>query len=143
MTNQSKTPVWFWIIGGLAVLWNAAGVAAYFSEIMMSAEQFAALDPEYRELFLARPFWFTAAFAIAVFAGLVGSILLLLRKKLAVRVLILSLLGVLVQFSGYFILDGYFEYVSSQGWLMPAMIVAVAALLVFFSRHSEKQGVLK
>ena len=42
MADFKKPPIWFWIIGVIALLWNALGVAAYFSIVTMTPSEFAA-----------------------------------------------------------------------------------------------------
>ena len=143
MANQAKMPLWFWIVGVIALLWNAIGVLAYLQQVMMSAEQFAALPDIQQKLLSTQPVWVTAAFAIAVFAGFVASICWLLKKRVAVRLFLLSLLAVIVQFSSYFIIDGYMDFVSSQGWLMPALILLFAIGVPLIAWQAEKSGFLR
>lgn len=143
MEDFQKAPLWFWVVAIVAVLWNAIGLLAYFQQMMMSAEQFAALPQVEQDLLSAQPLWVSAAFAIAVFAGFAAALALLLRKRIAVRLFLLSLLAVIVQFSSYFILDGYSEFVSGQGWTMPVLILACAAGFALFSLRAEKNGLLR
>lgn len=143
MVHQAKAPLWFWIAGVIALLWNGLGVLAYLQQVMMSAEQFAALPEVQRDLLSTQPVWVTAAFAIAVFAGFVASICWLLRKRIAVRLFLVSLLAVIVQFSSYFIIDGYREYMAGQGWLMPALIVLFAIAFLLIAWQAEKKGLLR
>jgi len=119
------------------------GVGAYLQSVMMTAEDFAALPQVQQDLIANQPFWVTAAFAIAVFAGFLGAIMLLMRKRVAVRLFLLSLIAVVVQFSSYFIIDEYIDFISSQGWTMPIAIPVIAIALYFFVRHTEKIGILK
>jgi hypothetical protein len=84
----------------------------------------------------------TAAFAIAVFAGFVASVAFLMRKRVAVRLFLLSLLAVIVQFSSYFIITEYMEFISVQGWAMPVAILVLAIGFWLISRHTEKKGFL-
>ena len=142
MTDQAKVPIWFWIAGVIALLWNGLGVLAYLQQVMMSAEEFAALPEVQQNLLSTQPVWVTAAFAIAVFAGLVASICWLLKKRIAVRLFLLSLLAVIVQFSSYFIIDGYREFMSGQGWLMPALILLFAIAFLLIAWQAEKKGFL-
>lgn len=143
MQDFQKAPLWFWAVAVVAVLWNAIGLLAYFQQMMMGAEQFAALPQVEQDLLSAQPLWVSAAFAIAVFAGFVAALALLLRKRIAVRLFLLSLLAVIVQFSSYFILDGYSEYVSGQGWTMPVLILAFSAGFLIFAYRAEKNGLLR
>lgn len=143
MTDQARLPLWFWIVGVIALLWNGIGVLAYLQQVMMSAEEFAGLPEVQQKLLSAQPVWVTAAFAIAVFAGFVASICWLLKKRVAVRLFLLSLLAVIVQFSSYFIVDGYMEFISGQGWLMPALILLFAIGFLLIAWQAEKKGFLR
>ncbi|AMO71590.1 hypothetical protein [Sphingorhabdus sp. M41] len=142
MTEETKIPVWFWIIGIVALVWNAMGLGAYFQQYMMSAEDFAGLRPEQQELLFSQPFWLTAAFAIAVFAGFVGSIMLLARKRLAVRLYLLSMVAVLIQFGGLFLAFGYADALIGGEWVMPLLVPICAVGLYFYARKAEQDGIL-
>jgi hypothetical protein len=143
MEDNRKIPVWFWIVGTFALLWNGLGVAAYASEIIMSAEDFAALSETEQRLYANRPYWVSAAFAVAVLGGFMGSVMLLLRRPIAVRLFLLSLIAVLIQFSSFFILDGYLDYISETGWIMPASIPVFAIAFLLFARWAEKNRFLR
>jgi len=143
MTENTKAPIWFWLVGVVALLWNGLGVFAYLQQVMMSAEEFAALPTDQQDLLSTQPFWVTAAFAIAVFAGFVASISWLLQKRVTVRLFLLSLLAVVVQFSSYFIIDGYMEFISGQGWIMPVLILLFAAGFLLISWRAEQNGLLR
>ncbi|MFK7841638.1 MAG: hypothetical protein AB8B54_05175 [Sphingorhabdus sp.] len=142
MQETNKAPIWFWVFGVVALIWNALGLFAYFQQVTMSAEQFAALPEVQQDLLASQPVWVSAAFAIAVFAGLAASIALLVRKRIAVRLFLVSLLGVLVQVSSYFIIDRYREFMSEQGWTMPILIAVIALIFLVISRSAEKKSLL-
>jgi hypothetical protein len=84
----------FWIAAGLGLLWNLGGCMNY---IMQTNPDNVAQMPELYQLIInTRPTWATAAFAIAVFGGAVGCILLLLQRRVAVQILIVSLMGIVI-----------------------------------------------
>ncbi len=143
MIENDKLPVWFWAIGIFALLWNGLGVAAYAAEVLMSAEDFAELSEAEQQLYANRPYWASAAFAVAVIGGFMGSVMLLLRRAIAVRLFLLSFIAVLVQFSSYFILDGYLEYISKAGWFMPISIPVLAVAFLLFARWAGKKSLLQ
>ena len=143
MTDQEKSPIWFWIVGVVALLWNGMGVYAYLDQALMSAEEFAALPEVQQDLLTTQPVWVTAAFAIAVFAGLVASIAFLLRKQIAVRLFLVSLVAAIVQISSYFVLDGYMEFISAYGWTMPALILLFAVGFWLIARHAANKRFLR
>ena len=139
-TLRAKPPAWFWIISVLGLLWNLMGVGAYLGQAYMSAEDIQAMPEAHQNLIDAQPAWYTAAFAIAVFAGALGCLLLILRKKLAYQVLIVSLLGVLAQQIYTFFLSNTFEVMGANAIYMPLIIVIISFLLVYFTRATTDRG---
>lgn len=131
MTNSmTKPPVWFWIVSVVALIWNGMGVMQYLAKAYATDEMIAALPAEQQAEFLAEhPAWYTAAFAIAVFAGALGCLALILRKKWAYMLLLLSLLGVIVQMS-------YITFKLDMANVMTGMIVLVSIALVWFAKQA-------
>jgi hypothetical protein len=140
MTNLINKPTpTFWIISIAALIWNLMGVSAYLGQAYMTDAILKAL-PEAEQLYYTNmPAWVTAAFAFAVFGGTVGCILLLLKKKLAIVLFILSLLGVLTQFVYNFFIQDYME-VSGSNSIMPIIVIGVAAFLIWYSKKSKEDG---
>ncbi len=73
----------FWVIGGVALIWNVLGSVNYV--VQMNPETVEAYRASERAIIEGRPFWATTGFAIAVFGGALGSILLLLRRSAALN----------------------------------------------------------
>ncbi len=142
MAPSAKPPAWFWIVGVLMLLWNGVGVMAYVGEAMMPADALQALPEAQRTLILGRPAWATAAYAVAVFGGVAGC-LLLIRRRSAIAVLALSLLGVLVQMGHAFLLADAFRLVGPGGTVLPALVLAGAFFLLWFARHARAKGWLR
>ena len=84
----------FWAIGAVALIWNVMGCINFFMQ--MNPDALADYPEAARSLVEGRPGWATGAFAIAVFGGALGCLLLLLRKSAAYYLFIASLLGVIV-----------------------------------------------
>jgi len=97
MTTTTKPATSFWVISALALIWNLMGVIVYLGQAFMTDDMKAMIPKDQLAIIENTPAWATAAFAIAVWFGLLGSILLLTRKKIAKTVFIISLLGVLGQ----------------------------------------------
>ena len=131
--TTTKPPVWFWIISVLALIWNGMGVKQYLQQAYNTEAFKSMVSAEELEMISQLPTWYTAVFAIAVFAGALGCILLLLRKKLAYFVLLLSLISVLFQM-------GYITFSMDMANIMTPFIVIAAVLLVLFSKHSKKKN---
>lgn len=140
MALREKPPLWFWIVGVLMLLWNGVGVMAYIAEATMSAETLQALPEGQRALIVSRPAWATAAYAVAVFGGVAGCLLLLIRRRSAIPVLVLSLAGVLVQLGHAFGIARALDVVGPTGAILPAFVLAGAIFLVWFARHGRAKG---
>ncbi|PLX55151.1 MAG: hypothetical protein C0629_13985 [Chromatiales bacterium] len=138
MSNQPTR--WFWILAIAALVWNLLGVMAYVMQVSMTEEALALLPEDQRVLYETVPAWATAAFAIAVFAGALGCIALLLRKSWATPVFVLSLAGVLVQMFHSLFLSDALEVYGASGMVMPILILVIAVWLVGFSRSAAAKG---
>jgi len=126
----------FWLIAALCLLWNAGGVSAYFAEMNPASLP----DEAYRAMVESRPAWATSAFAIAVWGGVLGCLLLLLRKSAAFYVFVASLIGVIVQMTWSL---GIAESTMSYGpaeKAMTVMIPAISVFLVWYSKFASGKG---
>jgi hypothetical protein len=142
MTTTNKPNTMFWVTAGVALIWNLMGVGAYLADAYASPEMVAARSVAEQALYNARPAWATAAFATAVFGGALGCILLLLRKKIATPVLIVSLIGILVQFCYNFFLADTMDVYGPGSAIMPAMVIVIGVYLVWYSKKCEANGVI-
>lgn len=140
MATQGTLPKSFWVVAWLAVIWNLVGVATYFMEVTTSDEAIAALPEAQQALYAARPAWVIGAFAIAVFAGLAGSILLALRKRLAVTVFALSLAAILAQMFYSLALSDMLAVMGAGAAMLPIVIIVIAAFLVWYSIRVRGKG---
>ena len=126
----------FWAIGAVALIWNVMGVANFF--VQMNADALAAMPESHRAIVEGRPAWATGGFAIAVFGGALGCLLLLLRKSAAYYLFIASLLGVIVTMThtlGVGIDFGLGEILGIM--LMP---LVAAAFLIWYSKRAQSKG---
>ena len=133
MNNETtRRPHWsFWVIGIIALVWHLMGSMNFVMQMNRSAV--ANMPESFRVVIEGRPLWATAAFAVAVFGGAIGSVLLLLRKPAAIFLFIASLLGVLVQSIPFLSGPG----VASGVWIGSLMSLVVAAFLIWYSRRTK------
>lgn len=136
--SNTKPPVWFWIIAVIALLWNGLGVMAYLMHAFITDEAIAALPEEQQAEFLVEhPAWYTAAFALAVFCGALGCLALLLRKKWALILFIISSITATVQ-QVYIIAT-----VEEASPVMPIMVIIVCMILIWFAKKGIAKGWLR
>ena len=129
----------FWAIGAIALLFSAGGVMNFFSQ--MNAESVAQMPEGFRAIIEGRPVWATGAFAIAVFGGALGSVLLLLKKSAAFYLFIASLLGVIVQIIPFLgMIGSTVEFDPVEIAAATAVSVVFAAFLVWYAKRAESKG---
>jgi hypothetical protein len=126
----------FWAIGAFALVWNGLGAANYFAQ--MSPDILATYRESERAIVEGRPAWATAGFALAVFGGVLGSMLLLLRKSLALKVFVGSLLGVIV--SIVHTLGSGINFGPGEIAGIILMPLVVASFLIWYARHAANKG---
>ncbi len=138
---RQKPPSWFVPIAVLLVVWGVAGCTTLYLHIAFGP----ALDPNAtdwdRAYYAALPLWLTLVYAVAVGGGLLGSLALLTRSRMAVPLYILSLAAVIVQF-GY--LFGATDLIAHEGVVtamaFPAFIAAVGIFQIWFAKRAERRG---
>lgn len=136
-------PGWYWIVGVAALLFELLGCFFYLVEVRMSASDIAALPLDQAALLAARPSWYYAAFGIAVWVGLAGAILLLLRRQWAVWALLISLVAAIIQFSSVFIVPEMRAMTPSDALFVPVVVIIVAYAFWQFSRLAGRRGWLR
>ncbi len=146
-SNQGRSrpgaPWHLWVVGVLTLLWNAMGAFDYLMTETRNEGYMARFTPEQLEFFYGFPSWVVAFWALAVWGGVLGSVLLLLRKRFAVEVFIVSFLSMVVTtIHNYFIADGM-EVMGGAGPLIFSLVIFLVALgLVLYAQAMKKRGVL-
>ena len=137
MTSYLRKPgSLFWVISGLALVWNLIGVINYLGQVLMTDEILKSLPKEQQLIYQDVPSWVTAAFAVAVFFGTLGAIFLLLKKKVSSTFFILSFVGIIVQMTYGLLISENTDSYGPLGLLMPLMIIVVGAYLIWYSKKA-------
>ena len=129
----------FWVIGVVTLLWNVMGVANYFGQ--MNAEMVASMPETHRAIIDGRPAWATGGFALSVFGGALGCLLLLLKKSASYYLFIASLVGTIVTMvHTYNIASSTINFSPFEIVLMILMPLLLAAFLIWYSKQAERNG---
>ena len=123
----------FWIAAALGLVWNLMGCMNYI--VQTNPVTVAQMPEVYQLIINARPSWATAGFAVGVFGGAVGCILLLLRQRVAVAVFILSLAGIVLTVLSSILLIGFA--------LAEVFSVLVACALLWYASIAQRAGWLR
>lgn len=138
---NGKPPTTFWIMGGVALVWNLIGLIVYYMQVSATDEVLRSAYGEAQYDYLsAIPAWVTSAYAIAVTAGVLGCVLLLLRKAWALPVFVVSLAGIIVQDTYSFFLSDAVEVFGAGVIIIPTVVLLIAICLVVYSQTAKKSG---
>jgi hypothetical protein len=143
-TAQARTPVHLWIVGILALCWNAFGCLDYTMTNLKNPSWLAKMSADQITYMNSLPGWLTGFWAIGVWGGLAGSILLLMRSRHAVWAFALSFVGAIVGM-GYQMFAVTMPASMKQGMMgmIPWVIIGIAAFLLWYAWSAEKRDVLR
>ena len=140
MTESSKPGIKLWTVGVFGLIWSAMGCYNY---IMQPDPEALAQFPEaYQMVINSRPGWVSLCFVIAVFGGVSGSALMLVRRAVARPVLLLSLLGVVVtMLQALWVIRS--APVAGSITMGTGMSLVVVAYLVWFTHRKAGRDLLR
>lgn len=143
MTDMTvKTPWHLWAIAVVAVFWNGFGGYDYVMTQTGNAAYLAQFTAEQRAYFDNYPMWMEAVWAIGVWGGVLGAVLLLLRNKLALPAFLTSLIAFAVSVV-YGQMSGGSALMGTTGMVFSGLIFVLGLIFVMYSRTMIRKGVLR
>lgn len=140
---SARTPAHLWIVGIVSLLWNAFGCYDYLMTNLRNQAYLSQFTPDQLAYYDSLPSWLTAFWAIGVWGGLIGSILLLMRNRYAVWAFALSLVGAVVGLGYQLFLTQMPPSMKSGAMAaMPWVIIIIAAVFLWYAWNVEKKGLL-
>jgi len=142
---RASAPWHYWVVTALALLWNAFGAYDYFMTKTGGDAYLKTMGetaPQIAHMH-AYPVWMTANWAIGVWGGLLGALLLVARTRYAFHVFLVSLAAVLVMLVYTYLLSDGGKVMGQQGTLFNLLILALSLLFTGYSRAMAKRGVLR
>ena len=136
-------PKSFYALAILFLLWSLMGNAAFLTEVMQDLGALAKVDPYQTQLYRSMPQWAWAAYAIAVWGGLLASIALLLRRRVAVPLYAVSLIATIIQYGHTFLGT---DIIAVRGMLpaaLPAFDTVLGIIEVLYSRSAKARDWLR
>ena len=130
----------YWVIAFVALVWNLIGLAMFVVQVRLTPEMVAAMPAARQQVYAATPAWINIAFGVAVVFGVLGSLALLLRKRLAPALFMVSLLAIVVQMAGAYAVTPAWQVCGPAGLAMPVMLVVIAAYLYWHAQKAAAKG---
>lgn len=141
--TANKAPWHLWLIGILAVLWNAVGAFDYTATQMQLEPYMSQFTAQQLDYFYGFPAWVVACWAVAVWASLLGSLALLLRKAFAAWLFGAAILGMMGTSIHNFVLSDGMVVMGEGAATFTAVIWVIALLLYFYAVAMVKRRVLQ
>ena len=138
--SERPAPRWFTFAALAAVAWELVGCFMYLMQVRVDP---ASLPVNQRAMWDAAPSWMIAAYAVAVWGGLIGAVLLVLRRRLAEKFLLVSLIAVLIQFSALLLVPELRNLTTSDALFLPFVIIVACYAIWHFARTARKAGWLR
>jgi hypothetical protein len=142
MAYSTQPKAWFWVLAIVFLIWNLMGVGALSSELFATEMITELMTEEQLELYNSRPSWYIYNYGIAVLAGVFACVALLLKRKIATLLALISLFTVLIS-TGYNLSTGAWDIVSTGDKIFFIAIPLFAVLLWLFARAVDKKGWLR
>ena len=140
--HYSPRPIagWFMPAAVASLLFMGLGCVAYLTHVLADPNN---LTLDERAAYLAEPAWVTGANAVAVWVGLAGTVLLVMKKKLAEAVLGVSLAAVLVWLAGLLVVAPLRNSMSANDLIVALAVTALTWTIFWFARHSRQRHWLR
>jgi hypothetical protein len=132
---MEKAPKWYMPVAVVALLWNLMGCAAYLSDVMLTPEAVAKLTAAQQAMYAARPAWSVAATAVAVWFGAAGCVGLIVRKRWATPLFILSLIGIVCQDVSLFAMNGATP-IDQVALVLQCLVLLIGIGLLLLARRA-------
>lgn len=133
-------PKWFWVIAGSALIWNLVGFVIFYGETFQQEELIAGFGPDQQEWVRSTPRWIYVIFGLSVGTGILGSLLLLKKKKTCLPLFLASFIAVLIQMIYTMLIAGGLEVMGPSGAIMPCVVIFLAAAWLGFAFQSLRKG---
>lgn len=142
--SNNKATTAFWVFAGAMLVWNVIGLMFYYQQSTLTPEMMAelAMTPQQIAHITNTPAWGHSGYAIAVNAGVLGAIFLLLRKAWAIPMFVISLVGALVQDLDAFVMRDAMEAWGSGAVALPLLVIVICLVEIWYSRAAKAKGVL-
>ena len=142
--ESTKTPWHLWVVGIVSLLWNLVGAMDFVMTESRNSSYLKEFTSEQLDFFFGFPVWVVAAWGIAVWGGVVGSLLMLFRKALAVCFFLASLICMILTTIHNYVLSNGLKVMGGVGPLIfSAVIFLICVLLWLYARSMRRRGVLR
>lgn len=138
-----RRPWHLWVLGIVNLLWTLMGCVDFTLTNALGDGWLrqAGLNEAQIATYHAMPLWQVVGWGVGVFGGVLGSVLLLMRRKLAAPVLTISLVGAVAS-QVPSMLDPAFRAAMEGAAFMGVAIIVWAAVIALYAWVLSESGIL-
>ena len=140
---KTSVPFWFWVISIITLLWFLMDMSAFFMRVLMTDDVIKAMPENQQHLYRNMPLWVNIVFAGEVFGGALGCVGLLLRKKWALPLFVVSILGVLSQTLHVYFLSDAVSTLGTPAVVMPLLAILIGIGTIVLAKSAIPKGWLR
>ncbi len=133
-------PKWFWVIAVSALIWNLMGFVIFYGETFQQEALIVGFEPDQQEWMRSTPRWIYVVFGLSVGTGILGSLLLIAKKKTSLPLFSVSFIAVLIQMIYTMLIAGGLEVMGPSGAIMPCVVIFLAAAWLGFAFQFLRKG---
>ncbi len=138
MTNSA--PKWVLFVGVALLLWNLGGASMFVLDMLKSPADIAALPQDQQTLWKQMPTLAWAGYGVGTIAGVLAALGIVIRKRWAAHLALLSVLGVIANFVPVFFMTEGVDVWQPKFFVFPLVIFVIALFQWWLARKANKQG---
>ncbi len=145
MDSAIKTPWHLWVVGIIALLWNGMGAMDFVMTQSNNEAYLSQFSPAERDFFTNIPGWAIVFWGLSIGSGVLGTILLLLRNRLAVPLYWVSFVSfIIIAIQNYLIASpNMLSVVGTFASVFSLVIFLVIVGLLYYAIRMKARGVLR
>lgn len=142
-TGAGRAPWHLWVTGVVSLLWGAMGALDYVMTQTRNEAYMGQFTEQQLDFVYSIPSWAVASWAIAVWGGVLGSLLLLTRRRQAVALFLISMIALFISMFRTYVLSNGMEVMGGPLSLgFTAAIILFSIALFIYARAMRKRQVL-
>ena len=143
ISHKASPPAWFRVIAVVALLWFLMDISAFFMRVLMTEEGLNAVPANQQHLYRNMPLWVNIVFAGEVFGGALGSVGLLIRKRWALPLFVVSILGVVSQTFHIWIRSDAISVMGVFAVVAPLVAILIGVGMIVLTKSAVAKGWLR
>ena len=143
ISYKASPPAWFRVIAVVALLWFLMDISAFFMRVLMTEEGLNAVPANQQHLYRNMPLWVNIVFAGEVFGGALGSVGLLIRKRWALPLFVVSILGVVSQTFHIWIRSDAISVMGVFAVVAPLVAILIGVGMIVLTKSAIAKGWLR